>query len=174
MTLFKNKFYALIMLLFAAAGAVFAAEFQAVLEPSAVMEGEPFTLQLITRGSTRAEVQELPKNFTYQGSSQSTQIINGDRTNMVGYQFTAPAPGNYKLPPLKVKMGKKVLTTPELTLQVVKDTAAALGVEELFARAVLGIDRKKSLCGRRYTFVYQCILSAENPFAAWLSGCGCR
>lgn len=147
MTLFKNKFYALIMLLFAAAGAVFAAEFQAVLEPSAVMEGEPFTLQLITRGSTRAELQELPKNFTYQGSSQSTQIINGDRTNMVGYQFTAPAPGNYKMPPLKVKMGKKVLTTPELTLQVVKDTAAAQGVEELFARAVLGIDRKKVYVG---------------------------
>lgn len=135
------------MLLFTAAGAVSAADFQAVLEPSAVMEGEPFTLQLITQGSKRAELQELPKNFTYLGSSQSTRIVNGDRTNMVGYQFTAPAPGNYKLPPLKVKMGKKVLTTPELSLQVVKDTAAAQGVEELFARAVLGIDRKKVYVG---------------------------
>ena len=30
------------------------------------MEGEPFTLQLITQVSRLAELQELPKNFTYQ------------------------------------------------------------------------------------------------------------
>ena len=83
MAFFKNKLN-MFLLLFMAAMAMCAAEFKAVLEPSAVMEGEPFTLQLITQGSNRAELQELPKNFTYQGSSQSTRIVNGDRTNMVG------------------------------------------------------------------------------------------
>ena len=146
MTLFKNKMYILAVLV-SSVVSLAAADFQTVLEPSTVMEGEPFTLQLTSRGSVRAELQELPKNFTYRGSSQSTRIINGDRTNMVGYQFIAPAPGKYKIPPLKVKLGKASAVTPELNLQVVKDTAAQQSSEDVFVRAVTGLERRKVYVG---------------------------
>ena len=133
---------------------VLAAEsgFKAVLEPASVMEGEPFMLRLSTNGNETPELQELPKGFVYQGSSQSTQIVNNYQTSSVGYQFAAPAVGKHKIPPLKVKLGKKTLQTPELALEVVKDTTADLGVEDVFANLQLEEQRKEFFVGEEIPF----------------------
>ncbi len=119
------------MLLMAADG-----EFQAVLEPATVLEGEPFVLQLINHGKELPQLVKMPENFTYQGSSQSTRIVNGDYTVLAGYRFLAPAPGEYKIPPLPVKLGKKTVNTPELILKVAKDSSVSVGLDDVFARGV--------------------------------------
>ena len=143
----NGKFILLLTALFIAVGNLSAAAVQAVLEPSTVMEGEPFMLLLNYDGAIQPELQSLPENFQYLGSSQSTRIVNGVRTGSVGYQFIAPAPGKYTVGALKVKMGKEIVEVEPLTLEVVKDSAAALGVEDVFARGSLGIRRSSVYVG---------------------------
>ena len=109
---------------------------QAVITPDTVVEGEGFTLQLSSNTGV-PELQELPEGFTYQGSSQSTSIINGASSYAVGYTFAAPAPGSYKIKPLKVKLNKELLYTPELTLTVVKASSGVPEIDNVFARAAL-------------------------------------
>ncbi len=118
-----------------------AENFQAVLEPSTVLEGEPFVLHLINHGSEQPQLVKMPENFVYQGSSQSTRIVNGDQTVSTGYRFIAPAPGEYKIAPLPVNLGKKSLYTPNLTLKVVKDSQANIGLDDVFARGVFADKR---------------------------------
>ena len=96
----KKHFLNLLLLLASAWYLTAADGFQAALEPAAVMEGEPFVLQLSNHGSEMPQLVKLPEKFVYQGSSQSTRIINGDRTVSVGYRFIAPAPGEYEIAPL--------------------------------------------------------------------------
>ncbi len=128
--------------------AVAAAQVQAVLEPDTVMEGEPFTLSLSTENGEMPQLQEAPSQFEYQGSSQSTRIVNGQRSVSIGYRFAAPAPGTYRIPPLKVQLGKEVAHTPELTLTVVKsDAANAPGVEDVSAQANFGEKRTDVFVG---------------------------
>ena len=124
-----------------------AENFRAVLEPSTVMEGEAFMLQLSSDGKDQPELLEVPAGFTYQGSSQSTRVVNGKRSSTVGYQFAAPPQGTHKIPPLKVKLGDKQVKTPELVLQVVKDNSVGAGVEDVFARLELGGKRSKYYVG---------------------------
>lgn len=124
-----------------------AEKFQAVLEPSTVMEGENFMLQLSSDGNEQPELLEVPAGFTYQGSSQSTRIVNGKRSNTVGYQFAAPPAGTHKIPPLKVRVGREQFKTPELVLNVVKDNTAGLGAEDVFAKAEIGKKAEKFYVG---------------------------
>lgn len=130
----KKHFLNLLLLLASAWYLTAADGFQAALEPAAVMEGEPFVLQLSNHGSEMPQLVKLPEKFVYQGSSQSTRIINGDRTVSVGYRFIAPAPGEYEIAPLQVKLGKKTVSTPPLKLKVVKDSTVAVGIEDVFVK----------------------------------------
>ena len=119
----------------------------AVLEPSTVIEGEVFQLQLINRGKQMPDLQEQPANFTYRSSSQSRRIVNGDQTCIKAYEYTAPVPGKYTIGPLKVKLGSQVFETPALTLTVVKDSAAGVGSDDIFARINLAASREKVYVG---------------------------
>ena len=127
--------------------AVSAENFQAILEPATVLEGEPFVLQLSNHGRELPQLVKLPEKFVYQGSSQSTRIINGDRTVSVGYRFVAPAPGEYEIAPLQVKLGKKMVNTPRLKLKVVKDNPAAIGIDDVFVRGKFASDRRSYYVG---------------------------
>ncbi len=109
---------------------------QAVITPDTIVEGENFTLQLSSNSGV-PELQELPEGFTYQGNSQSTSIINGESSYRVGYTFVSPVPGSYKIKPLKVKLNKELLHTPELTLTVVKASDGMPEIDNVFARAAL-------------------------------------
>lgn len=129
-----------------------AENFQAVLEPAVVLEGEPFTLHLINHGSEQPQLVKMPENFVYQGSSQSTRIVNGDQTVSTGYRFIAPAPGEYKIAPLPVKLGKKSVYTPNLTLKVVKDSQANIGIDDVFARGVFAHKRNVYYVGEEIPF----------------------
>lgn len=120
-----------------------AAQFEARLEPETVMEGEPFALELINRGNRAPELVNKPEGFTYVGSGQSTQIINGSWTRSVTYRFIAPKAGDYTIPPLKVRIGKENVSTPQLQLKVVKDHEAEASSGSISAEAVIGTDRKK-------------------------------
>ena len=122
-------------------------QFQAVLEPSTVLEGEPFVLMLSNRGNDMPQLVKLPENFTYRGSSQSTRIINGDKTVSVGYNFLAPAPGEYEIAPLTVKLGRKSVKTPRLKLKVVKDNTAEMGLEDVFVRGNFAGERRTYYVG---------------------------
>ena len=124
-----------------------AESFQAVLEPSTVLEGEPFVLVLSNQGNDMPQLVKLPENFTYRGSSQSTRIINGDKTVSVGYNFLAPAPGEYEIAPLTVKLGRKSVKTPKLKLKVVKDSSAEMGLEDVFVRGSFADDRRTYYIG---------------------------
>ena len=119
-----------------------AEQFQAVLEPSTVLEGEPFVLLLSNQGSEMPQLVKLPENFAYRGSSQSTRIVNGDKTVSVGYNFLAPAPGEYEIAPLAVKLGRRTVKTPKLKLKVVKDNSAQMGLEDVFAKGSFADNRK--------------------------------
>lgn len=139
----------LLLLLTAVCGSAIADDLQVKLLPSSVLEGEPFVLQLSVDGAERPELTQLPDKdkFIYQGASQSTQIINGSRSNSVSYQFVASAPGDYEIPPLPVKLGRQQKQTPPLKLQVLKDAAGGIGSDNVFARCVLGIKRTKVYVG---------------------------
>ena len=121
--------------------------FHAVLEPSTVLEGEPFVLLLSNQGNEMPQLVKLPEKFTYRGSSQSTRIINGDKTVSVGYNFLAPAPGEYEIAPLTVKLGKKTVRTPLLKLKVVKDNTAQTGLSDVFVRGVFADNRRTYYVG---------------------------
>ena len=138
-----KKYIVTLLAIFSAMLSLAAAEdFQAVLEPAVVMEGEGFVLLLSNKGRTLPQLLKLPENFTYRGSSQSTRVVNGDSTVSVGYNFAAPAPGEYTIAPLDVKLGKKTVKTPPLKLKVVKDNNAGMGVDDVFAKGVFAGKRK--------------------------------
>ena len=138
-----KKYIVTLLAIFSAMLSLAAADgFQAVLEPAVVMEGESFVLLLSNRGRILPQLLKLPENFTYRGSSQSTRVVNGDSTVSVGYNFAAPAPGEYTIAPLDVKLGSKMVKTPPLKLKVVKDNTAGMGVDDVFAKGVFAGKRK--------------------------------
>ena len=148
--MFFNAIKKLLPLLLIAAGAAVVADdksFYATLEPATVIEGESFQLQLINNGRQMPELQQQLEKFTYRSSGQSRRIVNGAQTCIRSYEYIAPEPGKYTIGPLKVKLGSKIVETTALTLTVVKDSAAGVGSEDIFARINLPLNRDKIYVG---------------------------
>src|SRR5947207_2560563 len=103
-----------------------AATFTASLDRDTITIGERATLSLRVEGAVPADIPVVPNvpglSFAASGQSSQLNIVNGQRSSVVAYNFLVrPAqPGDYTIPAVSVVVDAKTLTSQPLKLKVVK------------------------------------------------------
>jgi len=102
------------------------ATFTASLDRDTISLGESVSLSLTFEGGNPQNV-PMPENvpnlqIAYNGTSQKFTMVNGQSSSSVSYNFTITArqTGDYTIPGVTVELNGQKLTSPALTLKVLK------------------------------------------------------
>ena len=125
-----------------------AAGFTASLDRDTITLGESATLSLTFEGGSPKQVPTPPATpnleITSVGSSQQFSLNNGQASSSITHNFnvTPRQPGDYTIPALTAEVAGEKLSTPPLTLKVLKPTtpsseAIKTGSQPAFIKLVL-------------------------------------
>ncbi len=134
--------------LYASLGATFAATFTATLDRDTITLGENVRLGFTFEGAQPKDPPAPPTianlQVTYSGQASQIQIINGQSTSSVTYNYSVlpRQAGDYLIPAMSVSAGGRQLTSQPLRLKVLKPgapppAAVASGAQPAFLKLVL-------------------------------------
>ncbi|MCX7722650.1 MAG: BatD family protein [Verrucomicrobiae bacterium] len=112
--------------LFASALALDGQTFTATLDRNTITLGETATLALTFQGGTPAEIPAPPTvpnlRISYAGQSSQFRFVNGVASSSVSFNYvvTPAQPGEFEIPPIRVTVDGKTLTSNPLKLYVLR------------------------------------------------------